>query len=81
MYDSRTMCTYARVVCGNKKKGITNVVHVYCFNVVSYEPRQEKICLRGLRPGQTQTPCTAIEASWKLEFGLKERTCTFGHAP
>ena len=64
-----------------KKTRITNVVHVYCFSVVSYEPWQEKNCLRGLRPGQTQTPCTVIEASWKHEFGMKERTCTFEHAP
>ena len=56
-------------------------IHVYCFNVVLYEPRQEKNCLWGFRAGQTQTHCMAIEASWKLEFGMKKRICTFGHAP
>ena len=42
---------------------------------------KKKTCLWGFRAGQTQTHCMAIEASWKLEFGMKERICTFGHAP
>ena len=29
-------------------------VYVHSFNTASYEPRHEKICHRGLRPGQTQ---------------------------
>ena len=41
-------------------------------------PRHEKICLRGLRPGRRhKTGCTAKEASWRLEFGIKEKTNTF----
>ena len=45
--------------------------NVYNFNTASYEPRQEKICLRRLRPRHIhKTACTVTEAS----FGIKERT-------
>ena len=48
---------------------------VYNFDAASYEPHHEKICLRGLRPGRRhKMGCTATEASWRLEFGIKERT-------
>ena len=40
----------------------------------SYEPRHEKICLRGVRPGRRhKIVCMATEASWRLECGIRER--------
>ena len=49
--------------------------NVINFDTASYEPCHEKICLRGLRPGHRhKTGCTATEASWRLDFGIKERT-------
>ena len=48
--------------------------NVYTFNTASYEPRHEKICLRGVRPGRRhKMACMATEASWRLEFGIKKR--------
>ena len=48
--------------------------NVYNFNTASYESRHEKICLRGVRPGRRhKMVCMATEASWRLEFGIKER--------
>ena len=51
--------------------------NVYNFNTATYEPRHEKICLRGfrLRCGH-KTGCTDSAAGWRLEFGIKERTYT-----
>ena len=37
-----------------KKHWIMYGEHVHSFNTASYEPRHEKMCNRGLRPGQTQ---------------------------
>ena len=52
--------------------------YMYSFNNASYEPHHEKILLWGLRPGRRhKTGCTATEASWRLKFGIKERTGTF----
>ena len=51
--------------------------NVYNFNTASYEPCDEKICLRGERPRRRhKMVCMATEASWRLEFGIymnKER--------
>ena len=48
--------------------------NVYNFNTASYGQRHEIICLRGVRPGRRhETVCIAKEASWRLEFGIKER--------
>ena len=35
--------------------GIVKTVHVNALPVILYEPRHKKTCLRGLRPGRTQT--------------------------
>ena len=55
---------------------------MYFFNYASYTshelPRHEKICLRGLRPGRRHK--TAKEASWRLEFVIKERNSSFDFA-
>ena len=32
-------------------------------DILKYEPRHEKTCLRGLRPVETQTACSADETS------------------
>ena len=42
------------------------------FKTASYEPRHEKICLRGVRPGHRHK-MVVTDASWRLEFGIKER--------
>ena len=48
--------------------------NVYNFDTASNKPRNEKICLRDVRPGQRhKMVCMATEASWRLEFGIKER--------
>ena len=55
IFGSRTMCAYVCYVWEMEHIGLRMYgVHVYCFNAVSYEPRQENICPLGLRPGQTQ---------------------------
>ena len=59
--------------------------YMYSFNKASYMShklsRHKKICLRGLRPGRRhKIGCTAKEAYWRLEFGIKERTSTFDFA-
>ena len=59
--------------------------YMYSFNNASYTshelPCHEGICLWGLRPGRRhKTGCTSKEASWRLEFGIKERTSTFDFA-
>ena len=60
------------------------MVFMFSFNAL-YTSRelqsQEKICFRGLRSGRRhKSGFTAIEASWRLEFGFKERTSTFDFA-
>ena len=46
----------------------------YNYNTASYEPRHEKICLRGESQGRRhKMVCMATEASWRLEFGIKKR--------
>ena len=53
---------------------MTESYNVYNFDTASHEPRQEKICLRGVRQGRRQKMvCMTTEASWRLEFGIKER--------
>ena len=48
--------------------------NVYILNTASYEPRHEKIFHRGVRPGRRHKMVSmATEASWRLEFGIKER--------
>ena len=53
--------------------------YIYSFNNASYEPRHEKSCLRGLRPGRRhKTGCTGeTEASWRLQFVLRRELVPF----
>ena len=57
---------------------------MFSFNAsyTSHElPSHEKIWFPGLRPGRRhKSVFTAKEASWRLEFGFKERTGTFDFA-
>ena len=57
---------------------------VFSFDAsyMSHElPRHKKMCFRSLRPGSRhKSGFTAKEASWRLEFGFKERTSTFDFA-
>ena len=47
--------------------------NVYNSNTASYEPRHDKICRRGVRPGRRhKMVCIATEASWRLEGPSKK---------
>ena len=49
-------CFGAKTLHNINDLGLCIRVHVslYSFNTTGHEPRHEKICIRGLRPGQTQ---------------------------
>ena len=64
---------------------ILSTICIWCRNLITdrrYEPRHEKTCLRGFRPGPTQTGLCSLRRQLEAgNFGFrKKRDCTFGVA-